>query len=103
MIKIKNLLQQNLWYTIEKKKNIIFFNTTKAYNAIKECMDFRTLFGERITGESWIFRNIWQKTRIRYNHNIRVLIIVPFTVLTFIILLVLRNMEFFKDVFLDSN
>src|SRR3954449_5698655 len=97
MIKIKNLLQQNLWYTIEKKKNIIFFNTTKAYNAIKECMDFRTSFGERITGESWIFRDIWQKTCIRYSHNIGVLIIVvPFNVLKFIILLVLRNREFFK-------
>jgi hypothetical protein len=60
-------------------------------------MDFRTSFGERITGESWIFRDIWQKTCIRYSHNIGVLIIVvPFNVLKFIILLVLRNREFFK-------
>ena len=97
------LFQQNLLYMVEKKKNIIFFITTEAYNAIKECMDFRTSFGERITGYSWILRNIWQKTCIRYSHNMGVLIIVPFTVLTFIILLVLRNRKFFKDAFLDSN
>jgi len=39
-----------------EKEEYYFFITTEAYNAIKECMDFRTSFGERITGESWIFR-----------------------------------------------
>jgi len=39
-----------------EKEEYYFFITTEAYNAIKEGMDFRTSFGERITGESWIFR-----------------------------------------------
>jgi hypothetical protein len=41
-----------------EKEEYYFFITTKVYNAIKECVDFRTSFGERITGESWIFRDI---------------------------------------------
>src|SRR4051794_13249341 len=86
-----------------EKEEYYFFYYNKVYNAIKECMDFRTSFGERITGESWIFRDMWQKTFIRYSHNIGVLIIVTFTVLTFIILLVLCNREFLKDTFLGSN
>ncbi len=46
------------------------FMTPEAYDAIKEWMDFRSSFGEEITGESWILRNTWQKVKPRYSHRI---------------------------------
>ena len=53
-----------------EKEEYYSFITNEAYTAIKEWMDFRASFGEKITGESWILRDIWQKTSIRYSHNI---------------------------------
>jgi len=33
-------------------------------------MNFRASFGENITGESWIIRDIWQSTIYRYCHRV---------------------------------
>jgi integrase len=46
------------------------FMTPEAYSAIKEWMDFRSSFGEEITGESWVLRNTWQKVKPRYSHRV---------------------------------
>ncbi|HET7147620.1 MAG TPA: hypothetical protein VFI73_03890 [Candidatus Nitrosopolaris sp.] len=42
------------------------FMTAEAYSCLKEWMDFRACYGEHITSESWLMRDIWQTTNVRY-------------------------------------
>ena len=42
------------------------FVTPEAYVALKEWMNFRSTYGEKITGASWLMRDIWQTTNINY-------------------------------------
>ena len=42
------------------------FVTAEAYSCLKEWMDFRASYGEKITGESWLMRDIWQTTNVKY-------------------------------------
>jgi integrase len=42
------------------------FITPEAYGAVKEWMNFRESFGEKITSESWVIRDIWQTTNVKY-------------------------------------
>jgi hypothetical protein len=42
------------------------FITAEAYHSVKEWMEFRESYGEKFTGESWIMRDIWQTTNVKY-------------------------------------
>jgi hypothetical protein len=46
------------------------FITSEAYQTLQEWMDYRQRWGEKITGESWLMRDKWEKTNRRYGHNI---------------------------------
>jgi hypothetical protein len=41
------------------------FITAEAYHSLIDWLDFRASYGEIITGESWVMRDLWQTTQVK--------------------------------------
>ena len=53
-----------------KKKQYMTRISAEAYNALVEWMDLRKRDGEKITGESWLMRDLWQVTNVKRGANL---------------------------------
>ncbi len=58
-IKVFNTKTNNYYYP---------FITSEAYSAVKDWMKYRESFGEKITSDSWIMRNLWQIKSQRFGN-----------------------------------
>ncbi len=55
-------------FNTKSNKNYVSYITLEAYNSVKEWTDFRQSFGEKITTEPWVMRNLWQIKSQRYGN-----------------------------------
>ncbi|MGD9533456.1 MAG: tyrosine-type recombinase/integrase [Candidatus Nitrosocosmicus sp.] len=55
-------------FNTKTKKFYISFISLEAWNSVKNWMEFRQSFGEKINEESWVMRNLWQIKSQRYGN-----------------------------------
>ncbi len=51
------------------KEEYFSFITPEAFKALEEYIEFRTSCGEKITGESWLIRDIWKSTNVKFQNR----------------------------------
>ncbi len=62
----KVLLASKLIVYAGEPEEYFTFMTPEAYKALEDWMNFRKSYGERITDESWLMRNMWRTTDMEY-------------------------------------
>ena len=62
---MKSLLLNLIIYPGDKR-NTIRSSLQRLTHALKEWMDFRAEYGEKITENSWVMRDLWQTTNMNY-------------------------------------
>jgi integrase len=50
----------------EEREQYFSFITPEAYNELKGWMDYRSSYGEKITNDSWVMRDLWRTTNMTY-------------------------------------
>jgi len=51
------------------KEEYFSFITPEAFTALQEYIEFRASCGEKITGESWLVRDIWKSTNVKFQNR----------------------------------
>ena len=52
-----------------EKEEYLSFITPEAYDALQEYIKFRDSCGEKISGESWLIRDIWKSTNVKFQNR----------------------------------
>src|SRR5215208_4389870 len=52
-----------------EKEEYLSFITPEAFEALQEYIEFRASCGETITGESWLIRDIWKSTNVKFQNR----------------------------------
>ena len=51
------------------KEEYFSFITPEAFTALQEYIEFRSSCGENVTGESWLIRDIWKSTNVKFQNR----------------------------------